>query len=71
MRTSGCSDYGLMPVPMALPTKASRALAAQGFLRTMSRERARRVSRFRKISVLMSPVAGIQPLVRRVVAAAS
>jgi hypothetical protein len=37
----------------------------------MSRERLRSVSRLRKTSVLMSLVAGSQPVVRRVEAAAS
>jgi hypothetical protein len=71
MRGSGCIDCGLIPVPMELPTKASRAFAAQGLRRTMSRERARSVSRLRKTSVLMSLVVGSQPVVRRVAAAAS
>ena len=60
-----------MPVPMQLPTKESRAFVAHGFFRTVSRERDRRVSRLPKISVLMSLVEGVQPVVRRVAAAAS
>jgi hypothetical protein len=60
-----------MPVPMQLPTNASRTLAAHGFRRTMSRERERSVSALRNTSVLMSLVGGAQPAVRRVCEAAS
>ena len=51
---------------MQLPTNESSAFAAQGLRRTMSRERERNVSALRNTSVLMSLVAGVQPVVRRV-----
>src|SRR5579883_2995259 len=60
-----------MPVPMQFPTKASSALVAQGLRRTMSRERDRSVSTLRKTSVLTSLATVDQPVVRRVIAAAS
>jgi hypothetical protein len=60
-----------MPVPMQFPTKASSAFVAQGFRRTMSRERDRNVSALRNTSVLMSLAGGVQPAVRLLAAAAS